>query len=811
MGFSTFIIRETLILSLQYFPLLYYIISINFPPKEGPTMTINEETINALEVDEKLILSRISEKLSISLKQVNATVTLIREGNTVPFISRYRKEVTGSLDEVQVRDISRQLVSQENLEGRRIEIIKTIFGQEKLTPELLTNIEKCKTLTELESLYAPYKQKKKTRAMLAEEKGLAPLAEFMLELGTEDVKAKAAAFINAEKGVEDIDQALQGAMDIIAERASQDMDSRTVIKKKLMKEAFMTVTGSKDAETSVYKMYYDFREPISKIKPHRILAINRGEKEKELKSKIEFEYDGMLSQFEGRFEINNDFQEEAIADGLKRLLLPSLEREIRSEFNEQADLHGIGVFSKNLKDLLLSPPIKGTRVMGIDPGIRTGTKIVMLDETGKFLDNFMIYQKKAEEAAKLIAENVQKHKVELIAIGDGTGSHDVQQVVAKVITDNNLEVQYTVVSEDGASVYSASDIAREEFPKLDLTVRGAISIGRRLQDPLAELVKIDPQSIGVGLYQHDLNQKALGESLDEVVESVVNNVGVNLNTASFSLLKYVSGVSGKLAKNIVSYRDEHGGIKQRDALKDVSGMGPKSYENCAGFLKIIGGEDELDNTWVHPENYPIAREIKTAIASGSEPDKAAKEALMKEYNVGITTIDDIILELKKPNRDPRDGYPKPIMQKGVVEFSDLKTGMKVQGKVKNVVDFGAFVDLGIKETALVHISELSDSYVSHPMDVIKVGDVKEYTIIEIDEARKRIALSLKTPGAAKAKQEQKAAAKKDHSGKGNKPGNRNSSGKNQNSGKPRQSNNRGSNRSSGSQSEGYNPFKGMLG
>ncbi len=707
-------------------------------------MELNEEFIASLALDADLVIKKISQDLEISEHQVRATVSLFKEGDTIPFISRYRKEVTGSLDEVQVREISHKLAYHENMETRRIEVIRSIFSQEKLTEDLYKNILKCQTLSELESLYAPYKKKKKTRAMIAIEKGLGPLSEEMLKLSASELEKEALKYIDPEKGVNDKDEALQGAMDIVAEQVSQDMDQRTKLKTWLIKTAKLVVNGEGTGETSVYKMYYDFAQPIGQLKPHMVLAINRGEKEGELKSRIEFDWEEANAMLEASAKIHNFYHKAAISDGLKRLLVPSLEREIRSDLHDQSDKHGINVFSTNLRDLLMSPPIKGTRVMGIDPGIRTGTKIVCLSETGQFLHYFMIYQHKEDESAQKIAEFAKKYNVELIAVGNGTGSHEVQQVVAKAIQEHGLNLQYTVVAEDGASVYSASEIAREEFPDLDLTVRGAISIGRRLQDPLSELVKIDPQSIGVGLYQHDLNQKALGESLDEVVESVVNKVGVNLNTASFSLLKYVSGISTSIAKNIVQFRDQHGVIADRASLNKISGMGPKSFEQCAGFLKIPESKDILDNTWVHPENYPIAREILQAMQEGGILTKDSKSALMEKYKVSAITIDDIVAELKKPNRDPREDYPLPILQKGVVEFKDLKVGMKVTGKVKNVVDFGAFVDIGIKETALVHVSELSDTFVKNPMDVIKVGDVKEFVILEMDEVRKRIGLSLKT-------------------------------------------------------------------
>ena len=474
-----------------------------------------------------------------------------------------------------------------------------------------------------------------------------------------------------------------------------------------------------------------------------MLAINRGESEEELDVKIDYEEDEVNKEITLITKIANDYHKKAIIDGIKRLLLPAVTREIRNDFTEGADKHGIGVFAENLKNLLMQPPIKKTRIIGIDPGIRTGSKAVCISETGKFLDHFMIYQEKRPEAKRLLAEYTKKYQIELIAVGNGTGSHEIQEAVAEAITDYNLNMQYTVVSEDGASVYSASDIAREEFPNLDLTIRGAISIARRLQDPLSELVKIDPKSIGVGLYQHDVNQTSLSNSLDEVVESVVNNVGVNINTASFSLLKYVSGITTFVAKNIVEYRDDHGLIKTRDELKKIAGIGEKVFEQAAGFIKIPESDNPLDNTWVHPENYEIAQEIYNLLQKNKTLSSKEILELERKYDIGESTIKEIVEEIKKPNRDPREDFPKPIMQKGVVKFEDLKSGMKVTGKVKNVVDFGAFIDVGIKETALIHVSQMSNQFIKNPQEVLKVGDVKEFTIIEIDSVRKRISLSLK--------------------------------------------------------------------
>ena len=737
-------------------------------------MELNAEFIEQLKVNEVELMQRIAGGLSINMKQVSSVVGLLADGSTVPFIARYRKEQTGSLDEVQVRDIDHLFKSGMNLETRRIEIIRLIFEQGKLTEALYENISKAATLAELEDIYAPYKRKKKTRAMLAVEKGLGPLAEAMKELEAPALVAKAAEFIvpeedpriagHPELAVPTAEDALQGAMDIIAEEINQESANRAAVKSFYLADGKVIVKGSgkpgkgdeEAKKTSTYQMYWDYTEPLSQIKPHRILAINRGEREDVLESTIDVDENAAALMLQSRYVIRNDYHKTAVEDGLKRLLSPAVIREIRGDQSDTADDHGISVFSQNLKNLLMQQPIKGTRVLGIDPGIRTGTKCAFLDDTGKFLGSVVIYNHKVEEAKKLILEGVKKYDVQLIAVGNGTGSREVQEIVSAVIADNALEVLYTVVDEDGASVYSASDIAREEFPELDLTIRGAISIGRRLQDPLAELVKIDPKSIGVGLYQHDVNQKKLSETLDEVVSSVVNNVGVNLNTASASLLKYVSGINSSLARKIVKYREEKGKIASREELTTVPGMGPKSFEQSAGFLKIPESGEILDNTWVHPENYAVARRIREELQSGVATTAATVTAtgnlsaetrvrIKEQYKVGETTINDIIEELKKPNRDPRDGYPRPVMQKGVITFEDLNEDMTVTGKIKNVVDFGAFVDLGIKETALVHISELSDHFVKDPMDIVKVGDVLEFRIIGLDNERRRISLSRKSP------------------------------------------------------------------
>ncbi|MDE6705927.1 MAG: RNA-binding transcriptional accessory protein [Treponemataceae bacterium] len=724
-------------------------------------MEFSQEAIDALTVNEVEIMKRIADELNIRVAQVSAVIGLVNEGCTIPFISRYRKEKHDNLNEVQVTDCDHLFKSYKNLEERRLEIVRGIFAQGKLTDSLYNAVLGAKTLTELEDLWAPFKKKKKTRGMVAAEKGLEGLADFMLgEHDDAAVAAEAEKYVKTDNedaalNVETAQDALAGAKDIIAERVSQDTENRAAVHKLYLASGNIITKGivpdGQDAETaekmSTYKMYWDYTEPLSQVKPHRILAINRAEREGALGVTIDVPVDEAVALLQKRTAISNTYHREAIEDGLVRLLSPAVVREIRSDETDEADDHGIGIFSENLKNLLMTQPIKGSRVLGIDPGIRTGTKCAALDETGKYLGYFKIFQvQNPDDAARQLTEAIDKYDIQVVAVGNGTGSPEVQAIVSKVISEHYADsnVQYTVVDESGASVYSASPVATEEFPELDLTIRGAISMGRRLQDPLAELVKIDPKAIGVGLYQHDVNQKKLAEQLDEVVGSVVNRVGVNLNTASYMLLKYVSGINAATAKNIVAYRDKNGKITSREDLKKVPGLGPKAFEQCAGFIKIPESADPLDNTWVHPENYTVAREILPYVKERKPLPADIKQKLVETYGIGETTLNDIIDELGKPNRDPRDGYPAPIMQKGVVAFGDLIVGMKVTGKIKNVVDFGAFVDIGLHETALIHISELSDRFVSDPMDIIKVGDVKEFTIIALDTDRKRISLSLKS-------------------------------------------------------------------
>ena len=721
-------------------------------------MEFTQEAIDALIVNEVEIMKKVADEINIRVQQVSAVISLVEEGCTIPFISRYRKEKHGSLDEVQVRDCDHLFKSYKNLEERRLEIVKGIFGQGKLTDSLYNAAMSATTLTELEDLWAPFKKKKKTRGMVAIEKGLDALADAMLELDDVAIEEKAKEFVkedteNPELSVPTVEDALNGAKDILAERTSQDTNNRSAIHDLYMKEGMIKTKGIGDeeaAKTSTYQMYWDYSEPLNQVKPHRILAINRGEREGALEVTIDVDVDSAVLLLQKKVKINNNYHKDAIEDGVVRLLSPAVIREIRSDETDEADSHGIGIFSENLKNLLMAQPIKGSRVLGVDPGIRTGTKCAALDETGKYLGSFLIRQVTDPDGSyNAVNEAIRKYNIQVVAVGNGTGSPEVQAIVSKVISENYPDVRYTVVDESGASVYSASDIAREEFPELDLTIRGAISMGRRLQDPLAELVKIDPKAIGVGLYQHDVNQKKLSEMLDEVVGSVVNQVGVNLNTASYSLLKYVSGINSSTAKKIVAYRDSNGKITSREDLKKVPGLGPKAFEQCAGFLKISESSDPLDNTWVHPENYDVARELLPLIQNKDKVSADFKKQLAEKYNLGETTLNDIIDELQKPNRDPRDGYPAPIMQQGVVQFEDLKEGMKVTGKIRNVVDFGAFVDIGIHETGLIHVSELSDSFVSDPMEVVKVGDIKEFTIIGLDKDRRRISLSLKSDAASR--------------------------------------------------------------
>ena len=749
-------------------------------------MEFTQETIDALSVNEVEIMKKIAEELNIRIQQVSTVISLFEEGNTVAFISRYRKDKTGDLDEVQVRDCDHLYKSYHNLEDRRLEIVKGVFAQGKLTETLYNAIMSATTLSALEDLWAPFKKKKKTRGMVAQEKGLEPLADAMLKMDDSSIEKEAEKFVKTDNedpalNVETAADALAGAQDILAERVSQETGNREKVHDLYIKTGNIVTKGivpegqseEEAQKLSTYQMYWDYKEPLNQVKPHRILAINRGEREGALEVTIDVDVDEAVKLLQKQYEINNKYHKDAIEDGVLRLLSPAVVREIRSDEADQADEHGIGVFSENLKNLLMTQPIKGSRVLGVDPGYRNGTKCAALDETGKYLGFFKIFQEQDPQGAyDAINDAIDKYDIQVLAVGNGTGSQEVQAIVSKVISENyaDSDVKYTVVDESGASVYSASPVATEEFPDLDVMIRGAISMGRRLQDPLAELVKIDPKAIGVGLYQHDVNQKKLADQLDEVVSSVVNNVGVNLNTASYMLLKYVSGINISTAKKIVAYRDTNGKIKSREDLKNVPGLGPKAFEQCAGFLKIAESSDPLDNTWVHPENYDAAREVLPLIQKGEKVSADLIKKTAEKYKLSESTVKDIVEELQKPNRDPRDGYPAPIMQKGVLQFEDLKEGMKVTGKIKNVVDFGAFVDIGLHETGLVHLSEMSDNFVENPMDVVKVGDVFEFTIIQLDRDRRRIGLSLKSDAASRAGTNQKSIPVRRNNGESNASG-----------------------------------------
>ena len=710
-----------------------------------------------------LIETKIAEELNLKPFQVENAVKLIDEGNTIPFIARYRKEQTGELSDVELRELFDKLTYLRNLEKRKEEVIRLIDEQGKLDDELKSKIETAVTMTEVEDLYRPYKQKKRTRATIAKEKGLEPLAVILFEQKEKkDLKEIANDFINAEKGVETVDDAIAGAMDIVSEMISDVAEYRKDIRKIIYRDGIIVTKAAKD-EKSVYEMYYDYEEAVKRIPSHRILAINRGEKEEFLKVKIDGTDDKIIEYLEKRILIKDgsfkDTMELVIADSYKRLIKPSVENEVRNELSEVAEEKAIKVFGQNAKKLLLQAPLKNLTVMGFDPAYRTGCKIAVIDDTGKLLDTTTVYptepQNDVEGAKKKLLELINKYNINMIAIGNGTASRESEMFVANMIKDVKHDIHYAIVSEAGASVYSASKLATEEYPDINVSLRGAISIARRLQDPLAELVKIDPKSIGVGQYQHDVNQNKLDESLTGVVEDAVNSVGVDLNTATPSLLKYVSGISKTVANNIVKYRDEKGKLKNRKELLKVSKLGPAAYTQCAGFLRITDGENPLDNTSVHPESYETAEKILEQIGFKVQDlrDKSAEiranlntvnaEKLATELNIGVPTIKDIIKELQKPGRDPRDEMPKPVLRSDVLKIEDLKEGMILTGTVRNVIDFGAFVDIGVKNDGLVHISEMSDKYIKNPMDVVSVGDIVKVRVIKIDLEKKKVGLSMK--------------------------------------------------------------------
>ncbi|HAT4070218.1 TPA: RNA-binding transcriptional accessory protein [Clostridium perfringens] len=713
----------------------------------------------------------LSKELGISLKQVTSVIEMLDEGNTVPFIARYRKERTGGLTDEVLRKFNERLTYLRNLESRKEDVLRIIEEQEKLTPELKLKIEKATTLTEVEDIYRPFKAKKRTRATMAVEKGLKPLAELIL-LGefNGDIVEEANKYINEEKGVKNEEEALQGAMDIISEIISDNADYRKWIRNFVQKDGIIQVKGSSEEQTP-YEMYYDYKEPVRTIPSHRILAINRGEKEKILSVKVTCNDDKIIDYLNKKVlkgnKITDKYLEESIKDSFKRLIYPSIEREIRSELTSKGEEGAIDIFKANLKALLMQAPIKGKVVMGFDPGFRTGCKVAILDETGKFVENTTVYptapQNRIDETISTLKKLIKKHGVQVISLGNGTASRESEEVIAKMLKEikdeTGKELFYVIVSEAGASVYSASELANKEYPDLDVTVRGAISIGRRLQDPLAELVKIDPKAIGVGQYQHDVTQKKLDESLAGIVEDCVNNVGVDLNIATPSLLSYISGINVSIAKNIVDYREENGKFKSRKELLKVKRLGQKAYEQCAGFLRVMESKEALDNTSVHPESYGVAKELIKTLGYTEEDLKngklvdidervKAKEIsnLAKELEVGEPTLNDIIKEIKKPGRDPREELPKPIFKSGVIEMKDLKPGMILMGTVRNVSDFGAFVDIGVHQDGLVHKSQMADRFVKHPLDIVKVGDVVEVRILDVDLKRKRISLSMKKEG-----------------------------------------------------------------
>ena len=723
------------------------------------------------------IINTISSELQVKSSQVENAIKLIDEGNTIPFIARYRKEVTGGLSDEQLRTLGERLTYLRNLEQRKQEIIKSIEEQGKLTEEIVKQTEEATSLSEVEDIYRPYKQKKKTRATIAKAKGLEGLAEIIKEQKeTKNIYEIAKEYVNIEslseedrknkdKVVENVEDAIAGALDIIAEEISDNAEFRKQIKKICYREGLISTKAAKEDEKSNYEMYYDYSEVISRIPSHRILAINRGEKEEFLKVKIDKNEEKIINTIEkeiikGQTQFT-EMLKNIILDSFKRLIEPSIDREIRSDLTEKAEEKAITVFGQNAKQLLLGAPIKGKTVMGFDPAYRTGCKIAVIDETGKVLDIATVYptapQNDVEGAKKELLRLIEKDNVNMIAIGNGTASRESEAFVADMIKDAKHEVNYVIVSEAGASVYSASKLATEEYPDINVSIRGAISIARRLQDPLAELVKIDPKAIGVGQYQHDVNQKRLAESLTGVVEDAVNKVGVDVNTATPSLLSYVSGINSSIAKNIVKYRDENGKLKTRKELLKVPKLGKVAFEQCAGFLRIVDGTNPLEITAVHPESYDAAEKLLESVGFEKEDlrnkDKVidlreklksvdiAKES--KDLDIGELTLKDIVEELSKPGRDPRDEMPKPILRQDVLKFEDLKEGMILPGTVRNVIDFGAFVDIGVKYDGLVHISEMSDKYIKNPSEIVSVGDIVKVKVIKIDMERHKVGLSMK--------------------------------------------------------------------
>lgn len=711
------------------------------------------------------IIRQLANELNIREKQVANTLGLIEEGSTLPFIARYRKEVTGGLDDALLRKFFERFTYLKNLEIHRKEIYRLIDEQEHMTDEIAVSIEKAKTITELDDIYRPYRPKRRTRATIAKEKGLGPLADiiWLQETTDQEIDRLALDFINEDEGIKTSQEAIGLALDIIAEKISDDAKIRKLIREYTFKNGILLTKAVTDKE-SVYEMYYDFSEPVSHIVSHRILAINRAEKEKFINVTISVDQDQVVNLVLARLLTETcrcpQLIEAALIDAYKRLIAPSIEREIRNQLTVKAEEQAIKVFGENLCNLLLQPPIKGSVVMGVDPGYRTGNKIAVVDETGKVLDTAIVYitldHHDKAKGKKIMKRLIDDHKVNIIAIGNGTGSKESEIVVAELCSELDNGIQYIIVNEAGASVYSASKLASEEFPQYDVGLRSAVSIARRLIDPLAELVKIDPKSIGVGQYQHDVNQKELAESLKGVVEYCVNSVGIDLNTASASLLQYVSGITASIAKNIILYRDEKGRFNNRKELLNVKMLGPKTFEQCAGFLRIRDGENILDNTAVHPESYEAVNRLFKSlnwsiedISNGIEIKQLTDFAsldlgqLASSIGLGEPTLVDILEELKKPGRDPRDELPKPLLRTDIVGLEDLKEGMVLTGTVRNVIDFGVFVDIGVHQDGLVHISKLSDKYVRHPTDIVQVGDIVKVKVLDVDIERKRISLSMK--------------------------------------------------------------------
>lgn len=717
------------------------------------------------------IIAILAKEFQLKVGQVERTIALLDEGNTVPFIARYRKEMTGGLSDEVLRELEDRLGYLRNLEARKEEVLGLIEEQGKLTQDLRLEIMEAEVLQRVEDLYRPFRPKRSTRATKAKEKGLEPLAEIIFAQGVEEgnLEDLATAFINEELEVHTLEDALQGAMDIVAEWISDHPEYREDIRDLNHAKGVIQSSAVDPGETSVYEMYYEFTEAVKTIANHRILALNRGEKEKKLRVKLLSPDEEILDYLHSKVITNTNaittpLLQSAIEDAYKRLIAPSIEREVRSLLTERAEEDAIKVFGKNTKPLLMTPPVKDVRVLAIDPGYRTGCKIAVLDETGKLLDHATIYpnppQNRVEESKELMKGLIQKHGVHIVSIGNGTASRETELIVSEMIQEMDRKVYYTIVNEAGASVYSASKLASQEYPDLDVSIRGAISIGRRLQDPLAELVKIDPKSIGVGQYQHDLNQGKLGETLKNVVEDCVNTVGVDLNTATPSLLQYVAGISPSIAKNIVKYREERGRFHSREELKEVKRLGDKAFEQCAGFLRIAGGDNPLDNTAVHPESYGITEKFLEILGYTTEDVRQGKlrdiddrigqygkgeglKPIAQQLGVGLPTLRDILEELKKPGRDPREEMPKPIFRRDVLRMEDLKVDMIMTGTVRNVVDFGAFVDIGVKQDGLVHISQLSNRFVRNPMEVVAVGDEVKVRIIGLDLERGKISLSMK--------------------------------------------------------------------